>query len=65
MEASRLKYAFITKTRPTQFLTRTGELSDFFDDALLLGPGEIEGERANLDEPEDFEVVEVLITVEV
>ena len=46
-------------------MTRTGDLSDFFDEALLLGPGEIEGERAKLDEPEDFEVVEVLITVEV
>lgn len=65
MKVSRLKYVFITKARPTQFFTHTGELSDFFDDAMLLDPDEIEGVRATLDDPEGFEVVKVFITAEV
>lgn len=66
MKITRTKFAIITKTRPTQFLTPTGELSEEFDDALLLdSPAEVMQEFDTLNEPFNFEDVEVYLTVEV
>ena len=65
MKAVRLRFAIITKTRPTKFLTDTGELTDDFEDALLLAPGEVADEQDKLDEPENFETLKVFITAEV
>lgn len=66
MKISRTKYVIVTKNRPTLFLTGTGELSEHFDDALILDDGEaLVAERGKLDEPEKFEDLKVRISVEV
>ncbi len=66
MKIGRTKYVLITKKRPTMFLTCTGELSEKFDEAMILESfEEVEAERAKLDEPNNFDFVPVRITVEV
>lgn len=66
MIISRTKYAIITRKRPTEFLMGSGELTEDFEQAVILdGQSELENEIRSLDEPDNFEVVEVTIMVEV
>ncbi len=66
MKINRTKYAIITKDRPTEFLTGTGELSDRFDDAYLCEDLKNTSDVLDtLNEPEKFIVIPVTLTVEV
>jgi hypothetical protein len=66
MIISRTKYVIITKNRPTEFLMGSGELTEDFDQAMMLDDqSELENELSTLNEPEKFEAVEVVISVEV
>ena len=56
----------MTKSRPTEFLTYTGETTGNFDEAWLFDSLLTTKEQQNtLDYPEEFEVVAVVISVEV
>lgn len=60
------EYAIITKDRPTEFLTHSRETSDVFDDAMRFGAlDDAEDELVHLDEPGNFIIVPVTISVEV
>lgn len=44
----------------------SGELTEDFDQALILDDrGELENELSSLDDPNNFEAVEVVVSVEV
>ena len=66
MKIARTEFVIITKDRPTRFLTSTGELTDYFDEALILNNwDEVQEEQNKLDEPDRFDCVKVHINVEV
>lgn len=66
MTINRTKYVIMTKSRPTEFLTYTGETTGNFDEAWLFDSLLTTKEQQNtLDYPEEFEVVAVVISVEV
>lgn len=65
MKLTRLRYAIITKERPTLFLTERGELTESFNEAELLECTEVDDRIKVLDEPQKFIVVKVTYSVEV
>lgn len=66
MKLTRIKYALITAERPTLFLTETAELSESFDDAIMLrNHAELKETLKTLDEPNKFKEVKVTISIEV
>lgn len=65
MKLTRVKWAIITKERPTLFLTERGELSEYFDDAELLDYEDAADRIGVLDEPQKFTNVKVAFSVEV
>lgn len=65
MKLTRIKWAIITKERPTLFLTERGELSEQFDDAELLDYEDAADRIGVLDEPQKFTNVKVTYSVEV
>lgn len=65
MKLTRVKWAIITKERPTLFLTERGELSEYFDDAELIGYEDVIDRVDALDEPQKFIYVKVTYSVEV
>lgn len=65
MTLSRLKYAIITRERPTLFLTERAELSEQFDEAELFDGEEAAARLKTLDEPDDFTLAIVTYSVEV
>lgn len=65
MKLTRVKWAIITKERPTLFLTERGELSESFDEAELLEYNEVDDRFKTLDEPQKFTKIKVTYSVEV
>ena len=66
MTIARVKYVIITRNRPTRFLTSTGELSESFDDALILNDiTDVEAEMEKLDERGSFIATNVRLSTEV
>lgn len=65
MKLTRIKWAIITKERPTLFLTERGELSESFNEAELLEYNEADDRFKTLDEPQKFTKAKVTYSVEV
>lgn len=65
MKLTRIKWAIITKERPTFFLTERGELSEMLNDAELFEHKEADDRIKVLDEPQKFTKVKVTYSVEV
>lgn len=65
MTISRTKFVLMTKSRPTEFLTSSGETTGNFEKALWLERSEVEAEMAKLDCPGEFETAPVVISLEV
>ena len=65
MRLTQIKWAIITKERPTLFLTECGELSGNFNDAELLDYEDAADRIGGLDEPQKFTNVKVTYSVEI
>lgn len=65
MKLTRMKWAIITKERPTFFLTECGELAESFNEAELLECDEVDDRFKTLDEPQKFIKAKVVYSVEV
>lgn len=66
MRVSVTKFTIITKKRPTDVYCGSGQFSEFFEDAFLFDYRQnCEDELKTFDTPDDFEVAEVNIWMEV